>query len=202
MLVTGDLVNHNRQWAEPAAKLLADTFVAAGIPTVVSFGNHEFGYARRPGEPADDDLHLFIEATLTARGCVVLRNRSHAVERDGSRLWLVGLDDLWFGHFDPDAAFAGVPPGVPRIVLSHNPDTSPFLDPFAPDLILSGHTHGGQVRLPVYGAPLLNVADTRHDHGLFDLPNSRLYVSSGVGYIRRVRFNCRPEVPVFRLTRA
>ena len=47
---------------------------------------------------------------------------------------------------------------------------------------------------------MLNVADTRHAHGLFELANSRLYVSSGVGYIRRVRFNCRPEAVCFRLT--
>jgi predicted MPP superfamily phosphohydrolase len=202
VLATGDVIHHTRPWAEPAARLLGEAFVARGIPVVVSFGNHEFGYARRPGEEADDDLHVAVEAALIAHGCTVLRNASHVIERAGDQLWLVGLDDLWFGRFDPEAAFAGVPRDACRIALSHNPDTAPFLDPYGPDLILSGHTHGGQVRLPGYGAPILNVADTRHDWGLFDLPNSRLYGSSGVGYIRKVRFNCRPEVPVFRLARA
>ncbi len=201
VLVTGDVIHHSREWAEPAALLLRDAFVAHGIPTVVSFGNHDFGYARRPGEPPDNDLHLIVEATLTAHGCTVLRNRSLPITRGGDRLWLVGLDDLWFGRFDPALAFAGVPRGEPRIALSHNPDTAPYLDgPYAPDLILSGHTHGGQIRLPLYGAPRLNVRDVHHDWGLFPLPGgSRLYVSSGVGYIKRARLGCRPEVPVFRL---
>ncbi len=200
VVVTGDVVHHTRDWAGPAADLLGNAFVAAGIPVVVSFGNHDFGYARRPGEDADNDLHLAVEAALVARGCVVLRNRALPLARGSARLWCVGLDDLWFGRFDPALAFAGVPRGEPRLALSHNPDTAPYLDPYAPDLILSGHTHGGQIRVPLYGAPRLNVRDTHHDWGLFDLPNSRLYVSSGVGYIRQARLGCRPEVPVFRLT--
>jgi predicted MPP superfamily phosphohydrolase len=202
VLVTGDVIHHTREWAQPAARLLGDTFVRAGIPTVVSFGNHDFGYARRPGEAPDWDLHVAVVHALTGHGCVVLRNASHPIVRSGERLWTVGLDDLWFGRFDTEMAFLNVPRDEPRLVLSHNPDTAPFLDPYGPDLILSGHTHGGQVRLPFYGAPRLNVRDTHHDWGMFQLANSRLYVSSGVGYIRRVRFGCRPEVPVFRLERA
>jgi predicted MPP superfamily phosphohydrolase len=74
-----------------------------------------------------------------------------------------------------------------------------MLAPHRPDLILSGHTHGGQIRLPFYGAMRLNVAQPQYDMGLFQLPESQLYVSTGVGYILRMRFNCRPEVPIFRL---
>ena len=75
-----------------------------------------------------------------------------------------------------------------------------MLAPHHPDLILSGHTHGGQIRVPIYGALRLNIAQTQYDMGHFQLPASQLYVSTGVGYIRRIRFNCRPEVPIFRLT--
>ena len=119
-----------------------------------------------PASRHDDDLHLILEAALTAHGCTVLRNRATAVYRGPDRLWLVGLDDLWFGHFDPARAFDGVPPRRARLVLSHNPDTAPYLArPYAPDLILSGHTHGGQIRLPVYGPPRLNVRDVRTTTG-------------------------------------
>ena len=199
VLLTGDVVNHHREWADPIATLLGDTYVKAGIPVVASLGNHDYGYARRPGDDPDPYLHLAVMAALADHGCVPLRNAAHPIDRNGQRIWTVGLDDIWFGQFDPDAAFAGVPADAVRLVLSHNPDTAAHLDRFAPDLILAGHTHGGQVRLPLFGPPILNVADTRHSQGLFDLPNSRLYVSAGVGYIRRIRFNCRPEVPVFRL---
>ena len=199
VLVTGDVINHHRAGIEPIARLLGDTYVAAGVPTVVSLGNHDYGYALRTDGSNDPGLHDALIAALTAHGCTVLRNAAHPIDRGGHQLWTVGLDDLWFGQFDPDAAFANVPTGVPRLVLSHNPDTAPHLDRFAPDLILSGHTHGGQIVLPGLGPPLLNVAHTDRYQGLFTLPNTRLYVSSGVGYIRRVRFNCRPEVPLFRL---
>ncbi len=201
VLVTGDLIHHRRAFIAPAVTLLRAAFVSAGVPVVVSFGNHEFGFARRPNEPVDDELHLFAEQALTDAGCVVLRNRAHPIVRGTARIWTVGLDDLWFGRFDPEMAFLNVPRDEPRIALSHNPDTVPFLSPYAPDLILSGHTHGGQIRLPFYGPPRLNVRDTHHDWGLFDLDHGgKLYVSSGVGYIQRVRFRCRPEAPIFRLT--
>jgi predicted MPP superfamily phosphohydrolase len=195
VLITGDLIHHDSTALDPVVTLLK-TFSA---PVVVSFGNHDFGPFRGEDEPFDITLPQQVENAVTSTGATVLRNKSMPITHADGTLWLVGLDDLWFGDFNPDLAFKDVPANQPVIALSHNPDTAEMLAPHRPDLILSGHTHGGQIRLPFYGAMRLNVAQPQYDMGLFQLPESQLYVSTGVGYILRMRFNCRPEVPIFRL---
>lgn len=195
LAVTGDLVHHDPDMIEPVTRLLS----GFSCPVLVSFGNHDYAPLRGDDDPYDPELADKLQVALTASGCQVLRNAGTPITRDGQTLWMVGLDDLWFGDFNPRLAFASVPKGATVIALSHNPDTAEKLAPQHPDLILSGHTHGGQIRLPYFGAMRLNVAQPQYDMGHFYLPRSQLYVSTGVGYIRRVRFNCRPEVPVVRL---
>ncbi|HSV14758.1 MAG TPA: metallophosphoesterase [Tepidisphaeraceae bacterium] len=200
--VSGDSIHHNVNWAEPTSRLLG-SLVSNDVPVVVSFGNHEYGVERGDEDPDTPDLADRFAAALTQQGCTVLINGATAVGRRGQQLWFVGMDDLWFGDFNPTKAFAAVPLGATTIALSHNPDTAEAVDHHRPGLILAGHTHGGQVRLPGFGALQLNTRNTQLDQGLFHLPlGSPLYVSRGVGYIERVRFYCRPELPVFRLLRA
>jgi predicted MPP superfamily phosphohydrolase len=195
ILITGDLIHHDSSAIEPMVALLRN-FTA---PVVVSFGNHEFGPFRGDDEPWDVTLPQQVQDAVEGTGATVLRNKSTAITHPDGSLWLVGLDDLWFGDFNPELAFKDVPEHQPVIALSHNPDTAEMLAAYNPDLILSGHTHGGQIRLPFYGAIRLNVAQPQYDMGLFQLANSQLFVSTGVGYIMRMRFNCRPEVPIFKL---
>jgi predicted MPP superfamily phosphohydrolase len=99
-------------------------------------------------------------------------------------------------------AFAALPPSAPTVVLSHNPDS--FVDlldrPF--DWMLSGHTHGGQVNIPLFGPPLLPVRHRQFAAGQFSLAGKNLYVNRGLGWGLRIRFNARPEVTVFTLTKA
>jgi predicted MPP superfamily phosphohydrolase len=192
---TGDLVHHNSEMIEPVTRLIK----RLSCPVMVSFGNHDFAPFRGDDDPYDPDLNEKLQTALTAIGCHVLQNASLSFDRGNDRIWIVGLDDLWFGDFNPELAFANVPIGETTIALSHNPDTAEMLADHRPDLILSGHTHGGQIRLPYFGALRLNVAQPQYDMGHFQLPHSQLFVSTGVGYIRKIRFNCRPEVPVFRL---
>ena len=195
VLFTGDLIHHDPTAIDRVAALMK-TF---SMPTVASFGNHDYGPYRGEDDPYDPQLADKLRVAITNAGCTVLVNQSKPIEHSDGRLWLVGLDDLWFGEFNPKLAFENVPSNERVIALSHNPDTAEMLADHHPDLILSGHTHGGQLRLPFYGALRLNIARAQYDWGLFQLPNSQLYVSSGVGFILRMRFNCRPEVPVFRL---
>jgi predicted MPP superfamily phosphohydrolase len=209
VLITGDLVTNAQQdWFDPVAALLA----GFGRPTFVTFGNHDYGiYTPGTAHPGDVVRYRWsadvLEHRLMARGVVVLRNRAVRVVLRDTPLWLVGLDDLWGGYFKPELAFAHVPADQLVITLSHNPDTGPKLLPYQPQCILAGHTHGGQVRLPFVGAPIVPVRNKQFDRGLFHLdpppglrvPPATMYVSRGIGYLRKIRFLCRPELPTFVL---
>ena len=106
--------------------------------------------------------------------------------------------------FDLEAVLPAVDPGRPAIMLMHNPDGVDAGDWSSfRGWILAGHSHGGQVDLPLYGPPLLPLHNPRYARGEIDLgAGQRLYVNRGLGYLWRVRFNCRPEITLFTLRRA
>jgi predicted MPP superfamily phosphohydrolase len=130
---------------------------------------------------------------------VVLRNQILDVEG----LQIAGFDDIWAKRFDPRPVVAALRAERPALALSHNPDTVdlPGWDGYH-GWILSGHTHGGQCKPPFLPPPLLPVRNRRYTAGEFELSGGRrLYINRGVGHLTRVRFNVRPEVTVFELTR-
>jgi hypothetical protein len=97
------------------------------------------------------------------------------------------------------------PKDAPRILMSHNPDYAEQLPAgVRVDLMVSGHTHGGQVNLPLYGAPLVPSAyGKKYQQGLVQGPNCPVYVSRGVSTIwPKVRFNCRPEISLLEIVAA
>jgi hypothetical protein len=110
-----------------------------------------------------------------------------------------GVPDLWSEHLHGDLAFVDVPADDPAIVLAHNPDTKDRLAKQPWDLMLSGHTHGGQVVLPMLGARFVPIRDKRFVAGLKQWNGRQVYVTRGVGSIHGVRVNCRPEVTVLDL---
>ncbi|PKO23936.1 MAG: hypothetical protein CVU38_01580 [Chloroflexi bacterium HGW-Chloroflexi-1] len=138
---------------------------------------------------------------LAARGIEPLVNRAHHVRADSVDLWLAGVDDLTQGTPDLGAALADVPAGAPLLLLSHNPDI--WLDPRVQqaDLTLAGHTHGGQIRLPLVGALYTQGTHlTRHrPAGWFRRGTSRMFVSRGVGESFPLRFGARPQAALIRL---
>lgn len=140
----------------------------------------------------------------------VLSNACLPLERHGSRIWLSGLDDPVCGRPDPDRA---IPPAVrnipnePVILMCHAPDyvDELLLDPAgrAVSLVLSGHTHGGQIRLPFLGALRLPPGGQKYVEGLFHLGTTQLYVNRGIGSVGvPFRFDCRPEITLFTLRAA
>jgi hypothetical protein len=142
-----------------------------------------------------------MEAALREAGVEPLVNRARRVPvRDGV-LWIAGIDDINEGAPDLATALAEAPEGVALVLLAHDPDA--FLDPAIEraDLVLSGHTHGGQVRLPVVGA-----AHTQGTHltrqqpaGWFRRGRTRMFVSRGLGESIPLRFGVPPQAALITL---
>ena len=195
-LLTGDYIIHKcRQPDELAAALkpLAQAKPAFGI-----FGNHDGGYwaAQCHGY---SNLNV-ISKVLSDAGIKGLYNNNALIRLQESAVRIVGLSDLWAGDFHPEAAFATASPKDEfTVLLSHNPDTLPFLTSYPWDLMLSGHTHGGQVVLPGIGAPWTPVTNMQHRRGFFNLGGRYLNVATGTGGMFQLRLNCPPEITVFNI---
>jgi predicted MPP superfamily phosphohydrolase len=162
------------------------------LATVGILGNHDYGFAWRMSDVAEEVTRI-----VRAAGVTVLRNQALTV----SGLQFLGLDDLWGLHFDPVGLLAQKGRDPSTLVLCHNPDAAdrPVWAGYQ-GWILAGHTHGGQCKPPFLPPPLLPVINKRYTAGEIDLSgNRRMYISRGVGHLLRVRFNVRPEIPVFQL---
>ncbi len=192
LVLTGD------QWDRRAgAAALPDWLrsLPSSTRVLACVGNHEYstGMARRA-------------ARIHGRGgCELLVNRAATLEVPGGRLQVVGLDDWRHGTQDPEGVARQLDPGLPQLWLLHEPEQ---VDRFAwpvearPFLLLAGHTHGGQVRLPLM-EPYTPRGSGRYLAGEYATPQGPLYVSRGVGTSGpRVRVQCPPEVPVFELAPA
>jgi predicted MPP superfamily phosphohydrolase len=142
-----------------------------------------------------------LHAGLITLGVQPLVNASAHVTGKGIDLWVAGLDDLNQGQPDLAAALNGVPAGTPVILLAHNPDA--WLDPaiVRANLVLAGHTHGGQFRVPLVGA--LHTQGTylsrQRPAGWFERGGSRMFVSRGVGESFPFRFGAPPQAVLIRL---
>jgi uncharacterized protein len=151
-----------------------------------------------------------VAAALTANAITVINNSYLPVERGGSRFWLAALEDPLEGHPDPEAA---IPesirnvPNEPVILLCHGPDYADNLLKLpagqAVALMLSGHTHGGQICLPFIGPLVLPRFGQKYVKGWFQLGNLQLHVSRGLGTVGvPFRFNCPPEITFLTLRAA
>lgn len=220
--VTGDLVERT-PFAGPLGRWLSAIPARDGVYAVL--GNHDHGCGYDPAtqvwEPSSLVLRLAerlcpyffppgrpndvpaIVGALEQAGVRVLLNRAVAIERKGQRLWLAGVDDPYQRRHSLTDALRDVPPGEPCVLLAHAPDILPDLDTSRPLLVLMGHTHGGQVRLPFIGAVTTRTRVPLRDAcGLHCLGHTHLYITSGLGGATPLRFLCPPEVAIIRLTPA
>jgi predicted MPP superfamily phosphohydrolase len=138
---------------------------------------------------------------LRTHGIPVLVNSHVAIERDGRRLWLAGIRDVLQEGPDLHAALPAGRGSEPVILLAHEPDFADHAVGRQVDLVLSGHTHGGQVRLPFLPPLLLPEMGRKYVHGHFRLSDGmQLYVNRGIGSVTLpFRFHCPPEITVITL---
>jgi predicted MPP superfamily phosphohydrolase len=190
---TGDFIDCDDD-IPSVAELLARLPHTVGAYTVL--GNHDYVPFGR-GSGANDVARL--RAVLAGSGMTVLSNEARALF-DGA-LYLVGVDDPATRRDDVERAFAGVPEGACTLVLAHSPDVVLRLGVHQPGLVLAGHTHGGQIRLPRVGALLTLSEVPRHlAMGLGAYRGVPLFVSRGIGYSSlNLRLGSPSEVAVLTL---
>lgn len=194
--LTGDFVSHplyqhnglaGARNAEPCADVFARWKGAP--PMIAVLGNHD--HWNNPD---------MVTGSLRERGIVVLRNASHVIEREQQLLWIAGTDDALESRADVAQAIAQIPPADATILLAHEPDFADHAAKFPVDLQLSGHSHGGQVRLPGIGPIILPDLARKYHTGLNRVGRLQVFTSHGVGVINPpVRLNCPPKVSLLTL---
>jgi uncharacterized protein len=142
-----------------------------------------------------------VAKALAEAGVQLLRNRGMTIQLGRDSIYLAGIDSVWTGQPSPVAAFKNYRGNLASIVTVHEPDFIRYIAPrFPVDLQLSGHSHGGQVRLPIVGALILPPWGEIYDMGLYQVGNAQLYTTRGIGTIGvNARFNCPPEVTAITL---
>ncbi len=183
--LTGDVVDseEHHRWVIPVLGRLR-----AGVAAYAILGNHDYRYD--------------VERTrrrLRRAGFRVLLNNWETLDVRGSPLTVIGHEGPWLG---PSPDLTACPKGPFRLCLSHTPDNIGWARRNDIDLMLAGHVHGGQIRLPLVGSVFVpSVHGRRYDCGTFHEPPTLLHVSRGVAGEHPVRYNCRPEVTLLRLRR-
>jgi uncharacterized protein len=182
--LTGDYVRYSRE----AFPHLADTLGKLEAPAYATLGNHDHWL---DAEGVTAALHL---------GKVdVLSNENRTIVMRGRPFHVIGIDDRYTGHAEPDLAFDGVPEGGTRLVLSHIAEVADEIGDRGGALVLSGHTHRGQVNVPGITRRIFKNMGHRYYGGFYRTHGQVLYVSSGIGQSVPIRVGAPTEVAVFVL---
>jgi hypothetical protein len=190
VLLTGDYVLERAESIFELAPVLATLNARYGLFTI--FGNHDLWTNR-----------AIVQQGLEEARLPILYNEGVSLDIGAETIYLAGVDDGWSGQPDLHAALANRSGDLFTILLAHEPDLA---DPFSLDgrvsLQLSGHSHGGQVRFPGLGAPILPRLGKKYDQGLYQVNQMWLYTNRGLGLTLPIRLNCPPEITEIILVRA
>jgi predicted MPP superfamily phosphohydrolase len=187
IVLTGDYVLQTAEAIFELAPVLGSLDAKYGVFSIL--GNHDLWTDAK-----------IVRLGLEEQRLPLLENQGVDLDVNGEILYLAGVDDGWGGQPDLDAALAKMPTKAQTILLAHEPDLA---DRFSLDrrvsVQLSGHSHGGQVRFPFIGAPILPYLGQKYDQGLYKVNDMCLYTTRGIGLITPVRINCSPEITEFTL---
>jgi predicted MPP superfamily phosphohydrolase len=173
--------------AEPCARLLRQMTAPYGLWAVM--GNHDVDTNRK-----------YVTRVLQAENIQVLANESEAIEHDGARFWLAGVDDVLGRTADLSKTLRTVPANESVILLAHEPDFADEASRFPIDLQLSGHSHGGQIRIPLLPPLYLPEMAKKYVLGTYQVGPLTLYTNAGLGTIGvPARLNCPPEITLLTL---
>lgn len=195
--LTGDFIHAGFRYVEMIAELMGELQSRYGVFAVL--GNHDYAVRSVWGHRRKSRLPSMLTAALESRGVRVLRNEAITLHHSESRFTIAGVEDLWSRRTDVDRTLTAIPADQPRIILAHNPQTIELLGGHRCDLMLSGHTHGGQINLPRAGPPILSRRMRRYRAGLVTVSGQMVYVNRGIGCGFAWRYRARPEVTVLRL---
>ncbi|HUB09973.1 MAG TPA: metallophosphoesterase [Myxococcales bacterium] len=184
VLLTGDYVCASLK----ALPRLTEALRAIAVPSIATLGNHDHWAGASE-----------VAAALTAAGVRVLQNQHLTLELRGAPLHVIGLDDGTTRHADPVRAFEGVPDAGFRVALTHDPRQADRVAPRGADLILAGHTHGGQIDVPGLTRRLMRRRGFHYLGGEYRVGSSLLYVSRGLGASIPLRVRAPSEVAVLTL---
>lgn len=195
VVYTGDFVSYKNNHQLERLKDVMQKAVLGKLGTAAVLGNHDYGTKWSEQKVADGVTNILEDVNIK-----VLINQEHNFHG----LNIMGIDDYWSLNFHPEKVMTKYDESKANLVLCHNPDVCD-LDVWNgyQGWILSGHTHGGQVKAPFLPPPILPVKNRRYTAGEFDLGDGRtLYINRALGHLHQVRFNVRPEITVFELSQA
>jgi uncharacterized protein len=192
ILLPGDFVIQGvpgGKFMEPEVMASSLKGLRARFKVFATLGNHDWWYNGQR-----------VKKSLENAGITVLENAAAMIERDGAAVWVVGISDKWEGKPDIASALARVNDSAPIIALTHNPDIFPSI-PARVSLTIAGHTHGGQVALPIIGRPIVpSDFGERYAAGHIIEGSKHLFVTTGVGTsILPVRFRVPPEISLLTI---
>jgi predicted MPP superfamily phosphohydrolase len=196
--LTGDFITTKLTDAEfeRLTKILRE--LSAKTPTFACLGNHDGG--KWAASTYGYETSQKVEDALAGAGVYLLRNQRENIFIKGQKMTVAGVGDLWSDEMKPAGVLRpltgkeSTTARPPIILLSHNPDSKEELASYDWDLMLCGHTHGGQCILPLLGTPFAPVEDHRFVEGLHHWQDRLIHITRGVGNLHGLRFNCRPEV--------
>lgn len=169
------------------------------IPTFACIGNHDGGRWAASSHGYKDFSK--VRELLQSSNVHFLFNEKTKVEINHQKIEIVGLGDLWAGDLNPKLVLKKKrDENIPIIVMAHNPDSKSELKPYDWDLLLCGHTHGGQLVIPLLDyRPFLPVKDKSFPEGILSWKNRHIHVTRGIGNLHGLRFNCRPEISLLNV---